>query len=187
MARTKKREAQPEAPSRRAAPTKKFRWKPGSRFVADPQAVGERIEQLLERLDRPLQRSDVYEDARDPSSPLHSEIFGNSDEEAAESWRLELAGRVLRSISFVVTTQRDGKDVVLTPPVVVMVPGAGFQLTERVFDDEELVRSVFSRLLDDLRALKRKFTRYEGYRELGQIMEALGRIEEKVERGSLDD
>jgi len=67
--------------------------------TAPPPAVREAIAELEQR--GRLSPADVVETARDPASPLHH-CFDWDDSTAAESWRLEQARRLIRSVRVVV-------------------------------------------------------------------------------------
>lgn len=66
---------------------------------APPPAVRAAIAELEQR--GRLSPADVVETARDPSSPLHH-CFDWDDTSAAESWRIEQARRLIRSVRVVV-------------------------------------------------------------------------------------
>ena len=81
---------------------KRFDWKEGARFDADPQKVGEELETCHYR-----DATEVVEIARDPATELNKIIFKLNDEDAAEEYRLDRARLVLRSIITVQINKAD--------------------------------------------------------------------------------
>lgn len=76
-------------------------FKSGARISSkiNAQVVGERLAELSHR-DGGLLREAVVEDARPDDSPLHDH-FTWDDSEAADKWRLEEAGYLIRSVEMV--------------------------------------------------------------------------------------
>jgi len=77
-----------------------YKWANGSRIKINPQTAGERIEWLRKRKGGQLDRKDVLAEAKKSRSPLHS-AFEWDDSVAAEQYRLEQAGHMLRHITVV--------------------------------------------------------------------------------------
>lgn len=82
-----------------------FRWNSGARMKGDPQIAGEHIVRLREdRLQKQLGEptaEDVVSSARPAKSPIH-DMFEWDDTVAGESYRVEQARHMLRSL--VITT-----------------------------------------------------------------------------------
>lgn len=150
---------------RRVNKQKSFKWRRGARFRIEAQPAGERLEAMRDRLGRALGREDVYEDAKSPDSPFHKEVFLDSPEAAEKKWRLEICGRILRSIEFEVITVEDNDDPetieVVTCPVTTYVPGLGYEMTPTVLSDQELTALALADILRQLRAFRSKLARYQ--------------------------
>jgi hypothetical protein len=81
-----------------------YKWKEGARVSIDPQTAGEEIERVRISQNGRLLAPDLVERARDPASPLHP-AFEWDDAAAAESWRVEQAKYLIRSIEVLVDRQ----------------------------------------------------------------------------------
>lgn len=84
-----------------ARPAMVYRWKDAASVKVDAQAAGEELERLRIRANGRLDSRDVVEAARAADSPLHP-AFEWNDAKAAERWRHEQAGYMIRSIEVVV-------------------------------------------------------------------------------------
>lgn len=181
MARKKKvKEAQAEVQSI-APPTTEYRWRVGSRMHISAQAAGERVESLRVKLDKPLSRLDIYDDAQKTDSPFHAEVFKDAPKTAEKKWRLEVCGRILREIEMVhVAYEESGGDLVeIRAPVMVHVKSLGYERAARVLTDADLRRAAMSEIADQLRAFKNKWQRYQ---TLTPILEAALHEAEKLAR-----
>jgi len=76
----------------------------------DPQVAGEALEKLRKQHEGRLNPAVVVEAARDKDSPLHDQ-FDWDDTVAAEKWRLEQAGYLLRVIVYVRDDMPDARPV----------------------------------------------------------------------------
>ena len=71
----------------------------GAPFGDDKATVyGKELVRLERGKKRALKTSEVVEAARRPKSPLHDAIFGDSNAEAADKWRLNCARNVINAI-----------------------------------------------------------------------------------------
>ena len=87
-----------------------YKWKEGARVSIDPQTAGEEIERVRVAQNGRLLAPDLVERARDPSSPLHP-AFEWDDATAAESWRVEQASYLIRSIEVIVERQEEDRPI----------------------------------------------------------------------------
>lgn len=83
-----------------------YQWKPESRIKLDPQAAGEELERLRVWNNGRLESPAVVDASRDPGSPLHS-YFEWNDTRAAERYREEQAGYLIRMITIEVAPEED--------------------------------------------------------------------------------
>lgn len=141
----------------------RYQWRHGLRMVIPAQAAGERIEQLSSSLGRALQRSDILADARLDDSPFNAEVFREGDGEAANKWRLEVCGRILRGIEMVNVSYQEGGDITISvaQPVVTHVATVGYELTAKVMTDMELRQIALATIVQQLRSYRAKLQRYE--------------------------
>lgn len=74
-----------------------YRWKPGAVTKIEAQAAGEELERIRVRHNGRLDQENVLQEAANDASPLH-EHFEWDDAKAAQEFRLEQAGYLIRSI-----------------------------------------------------------------------------------------
>lgn len=84
-----------------------YSWKKGAMSAIDAQVAGEEFERLRVRQNGRLASRDVVDAARPASSPLHP-AFEWDDAKAAEAWRVDQAGHMIRHID--VTFASGGKE-----------------------------------------------------------------------------
>lgn len=155
-----------------------YAWRSGSKISASAQVVGRRLAQILRRRNGlGLSAEDIVEDAKGETSPMHSYVFGLSDKNAAWQHRLSRAREILRSI--VVVSGDTAKNL---PPVRLFVHidesenvGRGlYVLTERAMSDETMRQSILRRALGEAQDWRK---RYDGYKELARVYEAIDSVE----------
>lgn len=80
-----------------------YQWKKGAHHSpkVDAQAAGEELERIRTFHNGRLENADVVDAARDEASPIH-EAFEWSDEKAAEAYRLDQAGALIRAIDVII-------------------------------------------------------------------------------------
>lgn len=74
-----------------------YRWKPGVVAKVDAQIAGAELERLKTWHNGALDPEHVVEASRDPDAPLH-EAFEWDDKTAADAYRVNQAGYLIRSI-----------------------------------------------------------------------------------------
>lgn len=75
-----------------------YQWKPEARVKVDPQVAGEELERIRVWNNGRLEAANVVEASKEPEAPLHHE-FEWDDKTAADKWRLDQAGYLIRSIT----------------------------------------------------------------------------------------
>lgn len=146
---------------------KQYKWKQGAgRFNIDAQVAGERYSQLEEqasRLGRGLHRKDIYEDAKDPTSPFHAEVFLDAPPEAERKWRLECCGRIQRSLEYTVVNieMPEHKPMEVQYPVTIHIQSMGHVSTARVLSNEDLRKQAVGQILAQIRAYVQKLKLYD--------------------------
>lgn len=78
-----------------------YQWKSGAHVAIDAQAAGEELERIRVHQNGRIESEDVVREARSEDSPLHP-AFDWNDASAAEKYRREQAGYLLRSIEVVI-------------------------------------------------------------------------------------
>lgn len=133
-----------------------YQFKPGSRLNADPQAAGELCESLAANGGLTARR--LLEANRDPAAPLH-EVFEWDDAVAAENYREQQAGHVIRSIVVVREEKaappvrafiniQDGAREYKPLEIVVRSPDLSAQMMESARRDLEAFRQKYIALTD---------------------------------------
>ena len=75
----------------------RYAWRPGSRVNLDAERAGRELEDIRTKSGGALTQEAVVERARSNNSALHDHFDWN-DTEAAEKWRLNQAGDIIRAI-----------------------------------------------------------------------------------------
>jgi len=151
-----------------------YHWKNGG-FGVPAQLAGERIEAIREQWGRVYAR-DVVEDARPEQSPLHP-CFEWDDAKAAESWRTDQAGQLLRAL---VMVPEEVPDVEPVRAFIAIGPENApndYMPVGLVMGDEELRRRALNDALNELRRARQK---YHGLRELGKVWEQIDALPVQV-------
>lgn len=78
--------------------SKHYAWRPGAHVKIDAQAAGEEMEAVRKRHNGRLEPELLLDAARSTRSPLHDH-FEWDDESAAEKYRVEQAGHLIRSLT----------------------------------------------------------------------------------------
>lgn len=155
-----------------------YKFKDGSHLRGDAQKVGERLAALEAR--GRLTPETVVSDAQAKDSPLHP-LFEWDDAKAAERYRIQQAGHVIRCVT--VETEQQGDD---TPKVIrAFVPiaeaeGPRYVDTVRALGDADMRRQVLARAHAELDSVSRKWRELQ---ELADVVDAIDRVGELLKEG----
>jgi hypothetical protein len=137
-----------------------YTFNSGFRLSVPAQVAGEEISRIRERRGRFFQTSDVVESARSPKSPLHQEFEWN-DKRAADSYRLEQAGYIIRAI---VERPHDKPDQSPVRAFVSVIPDDGekpnYTTTAFAFSDPHLRQQVLDQAFADMRSFEKKYQQF---------------------------
>lgn len=149
----------------------KYKWKHD--FVThgvDVQSCGERIASLMSRLGRRPQPKDIYEDAKSKDAPYHDFVFGISDDEVIERWRIKRCQSLLinietidipsKTVDFVDEGEIEIADAPSTP-LVTHVPGMGYMDTAAVHQNDVLRNLALQEMLRNFSAWEAKIARFK--------------------------
>jgi hypothetical protein len=145
-----------------------FQFKQGAHITGDAQAVGERLSAL--EADGRLTPDGVLRDARNDRSALHP-FFEWDDSKAAEKWRLEQAGHLIRSVTVTVDEQDEPRTIRAFVPISGADESRSYVSTMKALGDTEMRRQVLAQAHGELGAVARK------YRELKELSEVVAAIE----------
>lgn len=153
-----------------------YEWKNGHAWKVDAQTAGEHLEVLRQKKDGTLTSEVVLEDARSRRSPLHK-CFEWDDAVAAEKYRLDQAGDLLRSI--VVTFKSADRTEKSTRAFVHVETqhGRGYTSLAHAMSDADLRKQVIQRAWVELQGWRERYREYE---ELATIFGAMDKAEKKI-------
>jgi hypothetical protein len=160
-----------------------FRVAPGARLrKADADVVGRELMRL--RKTGPLTKERLVVEAGRRGSPLRR-FFEWSDRKAAQQYRIEQAGYLLRSIEIVVEDAK-GKQVAIKGFYnVTSAEGRRWEPMQFAFDDAGLSEQILKDAYAQLEGWIERFKKYEWARDsIPQVMRALGSIRKSSIRKS---
>lgn len=144
-----------------------YRWKKGSVVAADPQVAGEVCAELERSVG--LTQANLVEASRDEDAPLHG-CFEWDDEVAAEKYRENQAGYIIRSLEAVVVEGSDPQRAFLN---IVSEGARSYSSTEVLLRDETSREAVLAQAMMELEAFRRKYAGLEELAELFAAMDSL--------------
>lgn len=149
-----------------------YRWKSGSHAPKiDAQVAGEELERIRVRNNGRLDNGDVVREARDKASPIHS-AFEWNDKKAAEAYRLDQAGDLIRSID-VVMTEPDGPKKQLRAFVSVKRDeDRSYTSIGHAMSDEELRAQVVAQAWAELDAWRKRYAELVELAKVFAVIEA---------------
>ena len=137
---------------------------------ADPQKIGTALAKIAEQQKGRLTPPAVVEAARDTRNPLHKH-FEWDDAVAAESYRLDQARMLIRSVALVGDGEDDARPAFLS---IADKGGTSYRTVQDVLDSADLQSAVLAAAERDLAAFEKR------YRALGDICELIRDAREKV-------
>lgn len=165
----------------------KYAYKPGFSYKVSPQVVGETLDKLAENTEVTAQS--FLDISRPEDSPTH-EIFEWNDAIAAEKYRLNIAGCVIRSIDVTRVEVEDAttevsivetkeEDQTYKRAYVNVNKSAGLQKAkfvpiEQAMSNADMRKQVLQNALDELNAYKRKYFMLS---ELAKVFDAISEVE----------
>lgn len=151
-----------------------YQFKAGAHISGDAQAVGERLDQIRDSANG-LTPEAVVADAASPGSVLHPH-FEWDDSKAAERYRLDQAGHLIRSVTVVFEEPEPSAAPRTVRAFLPIETGAGERVYEssvRAMNDGEMRAQVLKRAHAELSAVSRKWRELQ---ELAGVFEALDRV-----------
>lgn len=132
-----------------------YQWKHGSRIDLDPQAAGEELERIRTWNNGRLEPLNVVEASRDAGAPLHT-AFEWDDGKAAQSWRLEQARYVIRSVEVIVPKHSGGEAPIRAFVSVERDADRSYTSVHHALSDKELRVQVLRQAWADLEAWRQR-------------------------------
>lgn len=150
-----------------------YKWKLPGMYPVDANMAGEEIEAIYNVKGR-CNPADMVERSRPEKAPLHS-CFEWNDVTAAEKYRLEQAGGLIRSLTVVVDTT---DNPVTEAPVEVRAfhhVEHTYQPISVVVNDEDKMKELLQRAMCELDSFKRKYSQLSElkpiFREIDKLAE----------------
>ena len=154
----------------------------------DGAVVAKYLHKLLKERGGILSPKELWEDAKDPNSPIHSYIEWDA-KVAAKRYQLRQCADIIKCVQYEVKT---GKLTVDVPAFVRVVnhgalPNAktrfGYVTTPTAVEELDFEQQVLHRALQDLKNFEERYNRYrEVFSTLKPIFEAIAKVEKVVQR-----
>lgn len=161
---------------------KNYAWRKGSHPDKHLAPIfGECVDQLQEKIGKPPKPSDVLEEARDSSSPIHP-LFNWDDSDAAEKFRKLQASMYLSALVVKVDVMRGKKVEEIELPVRVSLNreanhgSGGREHIKDIINSREMRNRMVEMAADELLSIQR---RYSYLKELHRVFYEVDRVIEK--------
>lgn len=141
-----------------------YKWKLSGMYPVDANTAGEEIEAIYNKKGR-CDPADVVERSRPEAAPLHS-CFEWDDAVAAEKYRQEQAGGLIRSLTVVVDTT---DNPVTEAPVEVRAfhhVEHTYQPISIVVNDEDKMKELLQKAMCELVSFKKKYSQLSGLKPI---------------------
>lgn len=144
-----------------------YKFRVDGLYPVKAQAAGEELHRIFETYGG-LRPEDVVEESRAPGAVLHG-CFEWNDAKAAENYRIEQAGNLIRCVAEVQTSQL-GKPVEVRAFAKVET---AYEPITIIFDDEVKTERLMLQALAELRSFQRK---YHDLKELAPIFQMIEKM-----------
>lgn len=134
-----------------------YAWKEKSRHSVPAQVAGLEIERIRAERGEFFTPSDVVQEARAEDAPLHPE-FEWDDQKAADRFRVDQAGYLIRSI--VIVSDQPEQEPIRAFVSISDDDGYRYTSISRAFSHPDMRENVLSQAASDLRAFERKYSRF---------------------------
>lgn len=145
-----------------------YQWKTGSRHKVSAAVAAEVMDQLAE--EERLNPTELVEVSRPDDAPLHSE-FEWDDSVAAEKWREEQAGAMIRHL--VVRIEANEQEYPTRQYFMVQREANTYEPIHVILKDEDKTAMLLDQAKRELQAFKAK---YAGLNELAEVMKAIDSV-----------
>ena len=146
-----------------------YQWKTGSQHKVSAAVAAEVMDKLA--AEERLNPTELVEESRPEDAPLHSE-FEWDDSIAAEKWRKEQAGALIRHL--VVRVEANNTEYPTRQYFMVQQEANTYEPIHVILKDEDKTAMLLDQAKRELQAFKAK---YAGLKELAKVFEAIDTIE----------
>lgn len=144
-------------------------WVKGSCFKAKAEVAKQVMDELAAQ--GKLSPTELVEVSRPKDAPLHSDFFSLNDKQAAQKYREDLAGKMIRSI--IVTPDEDETTQSVRAYFNISYADHQYIPTEIIFSDEEKKNRLLDIAKRELVSFKAK---YQTLTELAGVMNAIDEV-----------
>ena len=149
---------------------KKYDFRPGFAWKADPEEVGRTIEKLSEQTGGEVSPAMVVQEAKKKNSPLHN-CFDWNNTKAAEKWRMHQARLLLGSI--VINFEYSEPETVRAF-LNIQTPGKQtYYHINSIIDDEGKMQIIIDQLKRKLSLISEQLKTYENLKEHSKVIDQL--------------
>jgi hypothetical protein len=145
-----------------------YEWKTGSRHKVSAAVAAEVMDRLAE--ENRLNAPDLVEESRPEDAPLHSE-FEWDDSVAAEKWREEQAGALIRHL--VVRIEANEQEYPTRQYFMVQKEANTYEPIHVILRDEDKTAMLLEQAKRELQAFRAK---YAGLKELSEVIRAIDSV-----------
>ena len=144
-----------------------YQWKSGARIRADAQVAGA----VMERLEQTcgLTAKTLLDASRPPSAPLH-DVFEWDDAKAAEAYRLDQSGHLIRCIT-VTPENQDAEPV--RAYFICSEDEAKYKNITAILTDPDSRTQLFKTAMNELLVFKNKYQQLEQFDRIVQDIDQL--------------
>lgn len=146
-----------------------YQWKTGSQHKVSAAVAAEVMDRLA--AEERLNPTELVEESRPADAPLHSE-FEWDDSIAAEKWRKEQAGALIRHL--VVRVESNNAEYPTRQYFMVQQEAKTYEPINVILKDEDKTAMLLEQAKRELQAFKAK---YAGLKELAKVFEAIDTME----------
>jgi hypothetical protein len=147
-----------------------YQWKDGAHVSIDAQAAGEEMERIRVRQNGRLDQESVLAAARKPKSPLHPH-FEWDDGKAAEAYRINQAGELIRWITVTVEKPNGGEVPVRAFVNVKREEDRSYTSIQHALSDEDLRAQVVAQAWAELEAWRKRYAELQEFATLFATIE----------------
>lgn len=149
---------------------KKYDFRPGFAWKADPEEVGRTIEKLSKQTGGEVSPAMVVEEAKKKNSPLHN-CFEWNNTKAAEKWRIHQARLLLGSI--VINFEYSEAQTIRAFLNIQTPEKQTYSHIDSIINDEAKMQFVIDQLKRKLALISEQLKTYENLKEHSKVIEQL--------------
>lgn len=150
-----------------------YQWKKGAHHAPniEAQTAGEELERIRVHNNGRLENADVVSAARDKASPLHP-AFEWNDKKAAEAYRLDQAGDLIRAVDVVMEKDDDTAKPIRAFVSVKRDEDRSYTSIQHALSDDDLRAQVVAQAWSELEAWRKRYAELVEFAKVFALIEA---------------